>query len=90
MDCENREGIKYLKLHKGNNVLHAESNCLIKEKGMYPEFSFRTPANEKDVKFDILNVEATFMDPNRKELNDGINEEGDKLKELEILQNKLD
>ena len=26
----------------------------------------------------------------RKELNDDINEEGDKLKELEILQNKLD
>ena len=23
MDCENREGIKYLRLHKGNNVLHA-------------------------------------------------------------------
>ena len=50
---------------------------------MYPEFSFRTPANEKDVKFEILNIEAIFMDPNTRELNDSINKKDDKLKELE-------
>ena len=90
MDCEKREGIKYLKLHKGNNVLYAESNCLIKDEGMFPEFSFRTPANEKDIKFEILNIKATFIDPNVEELNNGIDEEEEKLKALEILQNKFD
>ena len=64
MDCENKEGIKYLKLNKGNNLLHAESNCLVKEEGMHPEFEFRTPANDKDVKFEIENIGATFIDPN--------------------------
>ena len=64
MDCENKEGIQYLKLNKGNNLLNAKSNCLIKEEGMYPEFEFRTPANDKDVKFEIENIGATFIDPN--------------------------
>ena len=63
MDCENKEGITYLKLNKGNNLLHAESNCLVKEEGMHPEFEFRTPANDKDVKFEIENIGATFIDP---------------------------
>ena len=85
MDCENREGISYLQLHRGNNILHAESNCLVKDEGISPEFSFRTPANNKDIKFEITKVEATFIDPNRAEINDGINKEKielDKLKNL--------
>ena len=46
MDCESREGIDFLKLHKGNNILHAESNCLIRAEGISPDFLFRTPEDD--------------------------------------------
>ena len=90
MDCEDREGIKYLQLHKGNNILHAESNCLFKDEGIAPDFSFRTPANEKDIKFEILKIEATFIDPNRNEFYEGIDSETDQLEKLKMMQEKFD
>ena len=41
-------------------------------------------------KFEILKVEATFIDPNREELNEGIDNEEIELEKLEMLQDKLD
>ena len=89
MDCEDKEGIMYLKLNKGNNLLHAESNCLVKEEGMHPEFEFRTPANDKYVKFEIENIRATFIDPNNKELNNRITRVNKRMTELVQLQYEL-
>ena len=90
MDCEDREGITYLQMHKGNNILQAKSNCLVRDEGISPDFSFRTPANEKDIEFKIINSKATYIDPNRENFKTEINEEKDKLKDLEKLQNTID
>ena len=46
--------------------------------------------NEKDIKFEILNSRAAFIDPNRESLIQSMEEENNKLKDLEHLKEKLD
>ena len=90
MDCESKEGIEYLRLPKGNNILKAESNCMIRARGMFPNFIFRTPANEKSIKFEILTSRATFMNPHTQNIMEKIEEEKEKLEDLERLTEKLE
>ena len=88
VDCESREGITHLQLDKGNNKVHAEPNCLIRDGKLVPDFVFRTPASEQKVNFEILNSEATFIDPNAKDLTEVIDEEEKKLTYLVNIQEK--
>ena len=82
MDCEDREGIEYLEMKKGNNILNARSNCLVKEEGMDSQFAFRTIANKKNVPFKILNVNATFVDPYESRMGKDIKNEEKEVEEL--------
>ena len=77
-------------MNRGNNILNARSNCLIKDEGMHSQFSFRTPANRKEIPLKIINLEATFIDTYKKIMKKDINMEVENLKELELLQDKLD
>ena len=86
MDCEDKEGLTYLEIHKGNNMLKAKSNCLFKEEGMNPQFAFRTPANQEDILFEVQHLEATFIDPNKPQLEADIQYENSSLNDLNKLE----
>ena len=89
INCEDNEKLEYHRLKKGNNILKANSNCLVKEEGINPSFSFWTQANQKNISFELQNINATYIDPLTQDLDQDIDNEMNLIKRFNKLQNIL-